>query len=213
MTGVLEVGGAAIAIAAFARSRHEKEQQEARVATELYRRFFNAELLDHAPERVSTAEPGSGLDVNAVAAIRTIERYQKERKHWFLGLSSSAEHVGDTRTRVLEEMKQWFLTVSVDSLPAANISRRLDYCWQFLLRASAFESQNEVSFLATLGEVCRHLERLYQQTVSNETTGEAKIASLADKARELLEVSMPVLMFALSAPKLAPDSHPAFRSC
>ena len=81
---------------------------EARVATELYRRFFNAELLgdpscfgamrettktcnrvstvlfanlasismnaaiggaaqlrlDHAPERVSTAEPGSGLDVN-----------------------------------------------------------------------------------------------------------------------------------------------------
>lgn len=81
-----------------------KSSREARVATELYRRFFNAELLgdsncfgegnhedlqpvslvlfanvasismaaiggarlrlDHAPERVSTAEPGSGLDVN-----------------------------------------------------------------------------------------------------------------------------------------------------
>lgn len=51
-----KVGGAAIAIAAFARSRHEKEQQEAgrqglwpvgcqaRVAADLYRRFFNAEL-------------------------------------------------------------------------------------------------------------------------------------------------------------------------
>eukprot|EP00434_Breviolum_minutum_P012661 symbB.v1.2.011160.t1/scaffold705.1/size174302/7 len=60
------------------------------------------------------------------------------------------------------------------------------------------------------GQVCRHLERLYQQTVSNETTGEAKIASLADKARELLEVSMPVLMFALSAPKVGAGLPPSF---
>ena len=58
--------------------------------------------------------------------------------------------------------------------------------------------------------MCRHLERLYQQTVSNETTGEAKIASLADKARELLEVSMPVLMFALSAPKVGAGLPPSF---
>eukprot|EP00913_Durusdinium_trenchii_P031544 g29536.t1 len=100
---MLQVGAAGIAIAAFARSRHEKEQQEARVAAELYRRFFSAELLSNSPERVSTSEPGSGLDANALAGIRAIERYQKERKHWFMGLSSSAEHVGDTRIRVLED--------------------------------------------------------------------------------------------------------------
>lgn len=179
------------------------------MAAELYRRFFNAELLDHAPDRVSTTHENQGLDVNAVAAIRAIERYQKERKHWFLGLSSSAEHVGDTRTRVLEEMKQWFLTASIDSLPAASIARRLDYCWQFLLRASSFDSQNEISFLATLGEVCRHLERLYQHTVSTETTGEAKIAALGLLGRELVEGTALVLLFAFFAPKGGASPGPA----
>eukprot|EP00439_Symbiodinium_sp_Y106_P052608 s3598_g7.t1 len=152
MTGVLEVAAASAAIAVFARNKHEKERQEAR--KKLYKRFFHAELSEESPERATFAGSVAGVDANAAAAIRAIERYQKERRHRFMYLSSSAEHVGDTRTRVLEELKQWLLTMSMDtSRSAETVANRLDYCWQFLLRAPGFEAQNEISFLATLGEV------------------------------------------------------------
>ncbi|CAE8610791.1 unnamed protein product [Polarella glacialis] len=79
MTGVLEVAAAASAIAAFARSRHEKERTEEKVAADLYARFFHADLLDVSPDRASTtsSERFQNLDANAAAAVRAIERYQK----------------------------------------------------------------------------------------------------------------------------------------
>ncbi|CAE8698144.1 unnamed protein product [Polarella glacialis] len=157
MTGVLEVAAAASAIAAFARSRHEKERTEEKVAADLYARFFHADLLDVSPDRASTtsSERFQNLDANAAAAVRAIERYQKERKRWFLWMSSSSEQTGDTRTRVLEEMKLWFLRVSDGgSIGAVEVSTRLDYCWQFLLHSSSFEGHNQTSFLGTLAEAC-----------------------------------------------------------
>ncbi|CAE8733028.1 unnamed protein product [Polarella glacialis] len=157
MTGVLEVAAAASAIAAFARSRHEKERTEEKVAADLYARFFHADLLDVSPDRASTtsSERFQNLDANAAAAVRAIERYQKERKRWFLWMSSSSEQTGDTRTRVLEEMKQWFLRVSDGgSIGAVEVSTRLDYCWHFLLHSSSFEGHNQTSFLGTLAEAC-----------------------------------------------------------
>ncbi|CAE7455410.1 scrn3 [Symbiodinium natans] len=210
MTGVIEVAAASAAIAVFARNKHEKERQEERVASELYKRFFNADLCEESPDRATIVGNLVGVDVNAVAAVRAIERYQKERRHRFMYLSSSAEHVGDTRTRVLEELKQWLMTLSMDAaISAGTVANRLDYCSQFLLRAPAFEAQNEISFLATLGEVCRHLERLFQQTVSLERTGEAKIGHLLSLGKELVEATKPVLRFSLFAPQSALDEADA----
>ncbi|CAJ1417490.1 unnamed protein product [Effrenium voratum] len=49
-------------------------------------------------------------------------------------------------------------------------------------------------------QVCRHLERLYEQTVTNERTGEAQITRLMSLGRDLVEHTMPVLLCSLPAP-------------
>eukprot|EP00439_Symbiodinium_sp_Y106_P029675 s4481_g3.t1 len=54
--------------------------------------------------------------------------------------------------------------------------------------------------------VCRHLERLFQQTVSLERTGEVKIGQLLGLGRELVESTMPVLRFSLLAPSRSEES-------
>lgn len=187
----------AAALAAVARSRFERERSEEKVARELYSRFFKADLFEHSPDKPSSVSEHlpAALDANAASAIRAIERYQKERRHWFLWMSSSAEQVGDTRTRVLEELKQWLLRISdASSISAVEVSDRLDYSCQFLLRPSVFEVQNATSFLGTIAEVCRQLELMLKKAVANQRRGEEQIGSILNMARELALETLPVLL-------------------
>lgn len=118
-------------------------------------RIFRALVLQQTNRALASAQKRSQS-----RPCRTLQwslhAIEDERKQWFMGFSSSAELVGDARTRVLEELKQWLLTLD-EGAPAtvASVAARLDYCWQFLLRPGVFETRNERSFLQAMAEVAR----------------------------------------------------------
>lgn len=210
MTGVLEIGAIAAAVGAMGwHSKQEQQQGEESTAVSLYRRSFGADLLEVAPDRVSVvaAHLPVGLDPHAAACIRTIERYQEERKKWFLLWSSGVDCGGDVRTRVLEEFKQWLLSLAEGSVDIALVSTRVEYCWQFLLRPVLFETKNAKSFLQTMAEVCRQLEALVRQLVGNRRNCWQQLGRLLSLGREVGLAMIPVLSLALADGRLHPG-HP-----
>jgi len=125
-----------------------------------------------------------------------VEAYQRDRKRWFLGMSSS-DFSGDCRTFVLEELKQWLLTVSENSRDAASTATRLDYCQQFLLRPSIFHATNDRSFLNTMAQVCAQLDRLLKYIISNQHNGIETIGRILTSGLEIVEGTLAALVFVL----------------
>jgi len=175
----------------------------------LYQQLFHANFLEVSPDRPSVLAPTlpAGLDSHAAASIRIIEVYQKQRKAYFMGFSRTTDYVGDIRTRILEELKKWLLTLAGDSLlDVEAISARLEYCRQLLLRPAVFEGSNENSFMKTLAQVCKQLEALLQQAASGQRSAERKLARLMNLGRDLCEATLPVLIYSVSA--MAPAETP-----
>jgi len=200
MTVVIEAAVVPAVVGALGSwKKYEKKKLEERATVELYERFFHADLFEIAPDRItvhgSTLTPG--VDPHVAACVRVIEQYQKERKSWFMGLSSTKEHVGDMRTRILEEMKQWLMTVSNGKPSEVDVLTRLEYCRQVLLRPAIYEGSNVNTFLSTLAQVCKQLEGLHSRIVGERRNGAEKIGRLVSLGRDIVCATLPVLVFAL----------------
>mmetsp|Transcript_90 Transcript_90/g.243 ORF Transcript_90/g.243 Transcript_90/m.243 type:complete len:485 (+) Transcript_90:86-1540(+) len=203
MTGI-EVAAVVIAagVGAVGHSRRERGINEEREVVALYRKHFNANFLEVSPDRPSVLADTlpSGLDAYAATCIRMIEVYQTNRKANFMGMSRTTDYVGDMRTRILEDMKKWLLTLSGESLQdVGTISLRLEYCRQLLLRPTLFEGSNENSFKKTLAQVCKQLESLLQQAASGQRSAEGKLSKLLNLGREMCEVTIQGLVYAVTA--------------
>eukprot|EP00408_Alexandrium_pacificum_P001161 CAMPEP_0171228186 /NCGR_PEP_ID=MMETSP0790-20130122/38236_1 /TAXON_ID=2925 /ORGANISM="Alexandrium catenella, Strain OF101" /LENGTH=162 /DNA_ID=CAMNT_0011694329 /DNA_START=53 /DNA_END=538 /DNA_ORIENTATION=+ len=160
MTLVFEAAAAVAFGSALLSRNNARLLQEENAARDLYKQFFgNQDLLEQSDGKVTERATGLPAELHAQAAksIRIIEEYQKTRGGW--GKMFGADGAGDARSRILEELKQWLLTVT-EGVDAASVATRLDYCSQFLLRPSVFQASNEQSFLGTLAQVCAQLEGL-----------------------------------------------------
>lgn len=208
MTVVFEGAALAALVGAAVGAGHKEEEQrraEERVAQDLYRRFFHADLLEHSPERrtvVGESLP-SGVDPRAAASVKTIEYYQDRKVQYWLGvLKSTAERSGEIQTRVLEELKQWLSTVTEASTPSRDVGQRLEYCRQLLLNPSIFgptlrEVKDGLSFFRTLGEVCQQLDALWNHLVANERASALRLERIVSLGSDLADMSFPVLFFSL----------------
>lgn len=199
MTLFLEVGAAAAAFGAYAHNKTEKYRTEECVSTTLYSRYFHADLLSLELSNPTTFMHKLPEELHPIAAscVQIVEAYQKDRKKWFLGFSSSSDFSGDIRTIVLEELKQWLLTVSEHSRNAAIITTRLEYCQQFLLRPSVFPTTNDRSFLNTMAQVSAQLERLLKDTIANQHNGIETIGQILSSGLEIVEGTLAALVFVL----------------
>lgn len=193
----------------------DREKQEQRAARDLYARFFKDDFLAVAPEAATLASSSapSGLNAQAAACVKIIESYQENRRYFKGMLSFAQPSACDTRTRILEELKLWCLTLPGGEDPScAGVFARLEYCRQLLLLQSLFTSTNTPSFLETIAEVCKQLERLLQQAMSRERAGVESLGRLLDAGRDLVRESVPVLLYSLpdeaSLPERAASGAP-----
>jgi hypothetical protein len=173
--------------------------KEESMALEVYRKMFKSDHLLNAAEDFTPIADDlpSGIDPRAADCIRSIERYQKGVKKSIFG------SWGTIQTKILEEMKQWLCSVSDTSIQARDVTLRLEYFRQVLLRFTTNRTLltsvggGSRTFLQTIGEVCRLLENLLQHAVSNERNMATKLELVLGMGRELLDKSLPLVIYAL----------------
>lgn len=187
-------------LAGWKKSRDHERAQEAE-AKDLFLRFFPDQAWEKLPDSRSTigrAIP-SGLDSHAVQCIKIIERYEEDGQRNMITEKT-------TKTRILEELKRWLLSVSDGSKDTADIKRRLEYVQQFLLRPDIYgpdvlgvsvPSNAQISFLKTLAQVCSQLDVMHRQAVSSERNGATQLLQITALGRELVELLLPILVLTL----------------
>jgi len=167
------------------------------VGSGLYKTYFNADLLEgSSAERTSVADTlPVHLDPHAVAAIRVIEKYQDARSKWFAdGMFRGEERVGDVKTHIFEEMKQWLSRVT-QTTKSSEVETRLEYMRQVVMRQTDFQSHSgSRSFLQTAAEVCQHLESLLIQSTGVEWSGATKLEEILKLGRNLTDDTIGVLV-------------------
>eukprot|EP00450_Noctiluca_scintillans_P023589 CAMPEP_0194517412 /NCGR_PEP_ID=MMETSP0253-20130528/50575_1 /TAXON_ID=2966 /ORGANISM="Noctiluca scintillans" /LENGTH=501 /DNA_ID=CAMNT_0039361369 /DNA_START=41 /DNA_END=1543 /DNA_ORIENTATION=- len=209
MTGV-EVALIAGAVAAFGAGaggvgiagtvKDNRVSREKKTAEELYRTYIQGDLGD-APQQVTSigGKLPSNLDPHAAACIRIIETYQRQRKGTFAGMVPMAsEFSGDTRTVVLEELKQWLLTLSLDGVNGEDIANRIEYLRQLLLRPDVFSCSNTYSFRSSVAQVCKQLEDVLNLAVTRQRTCAAIFKALLETGREEIVSSATIFLFTLA---------------
>jgi len=207
MTGIIEAAAVAAVCAAVGHSKADAERQETRVALEIYDRIFHGSLMASSAEKATYIASTLPDDCNMYAAssIQIVERYQKDRRRHFMFFSSGREPPdGDIRTRVLEEMKRWLITVSDNTTTTADVCARMEYCSQFMLYPSVFDTKNDMSFLETLAHVCKQLELLYKQTLAKQRTGADQLEQVSSLGRDIVHATLPVLIYALPSETAIP---------
>eukprot|EP00929_Paragymnodinium_shiwhaense_P080046 TRINITY_DN41724_c0_g3_i1.p1 TRINITY_DN41724_c0_g3~~TRINITY_DN41724_c0_g3_i1.p1 ORF type:complete len:531 (-),score=140.78 TRINITY_DN41724_c0_g3_i1:173-1699(-) len=215
--GVLEIAAlGALAAGAMGHGHVERERQlqQERAAADLYRKYFQEDLLAVSADkrtRLSGQLP-SGLHPRAAECIRSIERFQDEKRQTFFGLSQSAEREGDIQTHILEELKQWLLTVADVSMSPKEVRSRLDYCRQLLLRQSVLAGGSTTAkgrtFVQSVADVCQQLEALCEEAVSHERRSSELMEGLIGKCRDLFAKSMPLLLWSLPEMVTLEDGSP-----
>jgi len=205
MTGVIEVvaiGAAVSGVAGyFQGKKNDQLTLEEKEADQLYQRYFKEVLRDVGGAEVTYRARMITESVDPLAAncIRIIEQFQSERrKSWGLW-KRPADFSGDIRTLVLEEVKDWLLKVSRDTLmPAAEVSNRLEYCRQLMLRPSIFKADNDFTFLQTIAHVCKELDKLHRRMLTQTKINADKLDLAFRTGKELLETSVSIFHYALS---------------
>lgn len=182
------------------------------IARDIYQRVFVADLPDApAEEKINYLYSSlpSEIDQHAKASIFIIEEYQKGRKTHVMGFAISRhERTDDTKTIVLEDLKQRLSKITTGNVSAEHITPILDCCRLFMLQQTAFAGSNENSFLSTMAQLCKQLEMLIRQAKGNQRDCADNLQGMLDAGRALLVSVIPVLIFGLSKHGRATSSPP-----
>lgn len=113
----------------------------------------------------------------------------------------------------MEELKQWLSTVSnkAGKMKPDEISKRLEYCRQILLRGHVFQAKNERSFVSTLAEVSKRLELLLQRVAGEQFSSVDRIGTMLSCGFEVVTVTLHVLLFAVTKNSIA--DHASREQC
>jgi len=202
MLGGLEiVGGAAlIGWVGSKWQKQSKDDDEKKVASELYERYFNESLPECDQDAVQMVRTRETFDPRAEPSIRAIESYQRDRKGTFFSVQSD-----DARMRILEEMKQWLRSLSSSETRAQEIQVRLEYCRQLLMRLTVFEGKNSKSFLNTIALICLQLESALKQSGPGQWSGLNHLNQIKNCGQELIARLAPVLYFTVPDDVAVPE--------
>jgi hypothetical protein len=194
----LSAGAGGVGIAGTVKDN--RVSREKKTAEELYKTYIQGELAD-APQEVTTVggKLPENLDPHAAACIRLIETYQRQRKGTFAGVvPMAAEFSGDTRTVVMEELKNWLMTLSLEGVNGEDIANRIEYLRQLLLRPEVFSCSNTYSFRSSVAQVCKQLEDVLNLAATRQRTCAATFKALLETGREEIVSSVTVFLFTLA---------------
>eukprot|EP00392_Amoebophrya_sp_AT5.2_P017195 g17523.t1 len=223
MTGVLEgvvIGGAAWTALEQYRDGNEKKKNQKRLLSELFARLFGSDFDSVAPDRTTHLRClKSGSDSDVSAAYHFLTHFQEKRKKtydrtswysWschkalFQDLFQQEEQRGDNLTMVVEYLKQWLANLpkqnetksfASDERQVADVRLHLEFALQILMRPKLFRNGKENNFGIAISHFAEHVEKFYSRVNTTELNTGHVLEGILATGKNLLQQSLPVLLF------------------
>lgn len=224
MTGCIwETATAALAAWLFCKVKTDRDRRRSERVTavsQLCQQFLGHDAISKVSVTNAEINLPLGADVHAAAALQTVLRYQKEAaaNEWFRSSTTAPSSPSDlpfwatmllntygscipwddskpdANIAICEELKPWLTVAASSGVSREDVTTRLEFCHQLLMRHELFL---DTSFLEALAAVCEHLDRMSEQMAGSIRTCVVQFARIENHARALVANVLPILLFAI----------------
>eukprot|EP00927_Polykrikos_kofoidii_P017735 TRINITY_DN18100_c0_g2_i1.p1 TRINITY_DN18100_c0_g2~~TRINITY_DN18100_c0_g2_i1.p1 ORF type:complete len:850 (-),score=127.03 TRINITY_DN18100_c0_g2_i1:46-2595(-) len=217
MVGCFE-GAAALGIASwgghkFRSYRQRLKKERLAIVRKLFQHILNRPLEPSRP-RAKAGVPSLGADTSAVAALTAIQTWQDSRDAaeatsvasmlptFSVGIFKAScttcggsEAVADAETVICEDLKIWLLSAAGGAVGPDDVTARLEFCRQLLMRPETFADK---SFIELMACVSRHLDKVAERSAGAVRTCALELTRIINLGRQVVDLSVPVLVVALT---------------